>query len=53
MISLKCVVSVIFLYGQGIYLRLDSEGPATGGLALLLLDLWSCTTKDCVMLAKI
>lgn len=46
--SLKCIVSAVLVYGQGIYLRLDPEGPATSGLALLLLSLWSCTTKDCL-----
>jgi hypothetical protein len=46
--SLECIVSVVLVYGQGIYLRLDPEGPATGCLALLFLGLWSCATKDCL-----
>ena len=33
------------MYGQGIYLRLDPEGPATGCLALLFLGLWSSTAQ--------
>lgn len=45
------VVDVSFLlflrYEQGINLSLDSEGPAAGGLALLLLGLRPGTTKDC------